>query len=104
MLLPIPIESWSVARLLPIDGRVSLLFVTCFERVFVCLPYRVRFVAVLFLVGLVLRVHVASYSAIRNPLATVLTPLLFNARSLIFLRSSSVRTVPVTLTSPWLTM
>src|SRR5688572_23322459 len=77
MLLPIPIESWSVARLLTIDGSVSLFFVTCLERVFVCLPYLVRFVAVRLLVCLVLRVHVASYSAIRNPFATLFTPLIF---------------------------
>ena len=46
----------------------------------------------------------ARYSATRNALAMLLTPTMFMARSFIFLRSSSVRTVPVTLTSPLATM
>src|SRR5688572_23397178 len=83
MLLPISIESWSVARLFRVDGSARLFFVTRFERVFVCLPCLLRFVVLLGLGGLVFRVHVASYSATRNAFATLFTPLMFIARSLI---------------------
>src|SRR5687767_13434709 len=103
--LTIAIEPRFVAGFLRIDRRGRHVFILRLADIFVGLPQVLGLSFVRVLIGFVLRIHLQPpYSVTRNPLATLLTPSIFIARSLIFLRSSSVCTVPVTLTSPLVTM